>query len=365
MPSIVASGFSRTSTNVTVYQLNPLTDPRWLELVQRHERASVFHSPGWLSALRQTYGYEPFVVTTSSGSRLENGVVVCRVKGWTSRRLVSLPFSDHCDPLVDGPDDLSEMLALLAGDARTAGWHSVELRPRAFAGQLFDVSAAASGLKPSGEYWLHMIDLRAEATEIFRRFHRSSTQRAIRRAEREGLTYEAGTSDRLLANFYRLLRLTRRRHGLPPQPLAWFRHLVACLGGRVAIHVASRDGKPLASILTLSFKNMMSYKYGGSDASLHHLGGMPFLFWRVIQDARAGGFVELDLGRSDVDQPGLVAFKDHLGATRSTLTYYRYPEKQVDAARSGWLSRVARGVFARLPDTTLDLAGRLLYKHLG
>jgi CelD/BcsL family acetyltransferase involved in cellulose biosynthesis len=350
---------------LAVYQLDPLTDPRWSDLLDRHPAASVFHSPGWLSALRQTYGYEPFVVTTSSGPTLDNGVVVCRVKGWMSRRLVSLPFSDHCDPLVDGSEDLSEMLALLAGDAWTAGWRSVELRPRAFVGQLFDVSAAANGLKPSAEYCLHRIDLRAEATEIFRRFHRSSTQRAIRRAEREGLTYEAGTSDRLLASFYRLLRLTRRRHGLPPQPLAWFRNLVACLGDRVLIHMASKDGQPIASILTLSFKKTIVYKYGGSDASLHHLGGMPFLFWRVIQDAKPRGFVELDLGRSDVDQPGLIAFKEHLGATRSMLTYYRYPERRRDAARGDWMLRAARGVCARLPDATLNLAGRLLYKHLG
>ena len=80
--------------------------------------------------------------------------------------------------------------------------------------------------------------------------------------------------------------MTRRRHGLPPQPLAWFRNLVACLGDRVSIHVASKDGQPIASILTLSFKKTMFYKYGGSDAAHHRLGGMPFLFWRLIQDAQ-------------------------------------------------------------------------------
>ena len=111
--------------------------------------------------------------------------------------------------------------------------------------------------------------------------------------------------------------LTRRRHGLPPQPLAWFRNLVACLGDRVLIHMASKDGQPIASILTLSFKKTMFYKYGGSDAVHHRSGAMPFLFWRLIQDAQARGFVELDLGRSNVDQPGLIAFKEHFGATRS------------------------------------------------
>ena len=196
-------------------------DPRWSELLDRHPAAAVFHSPGWLSALRQTYGYEPFVVTTSQGPTLENGVVVCRVKSWTSRRLVSLPFSDHCDPLVDRPGDLSEILAHLAGEARTAGWRSVEVRPRAAAGQPVQVAARACGMGPSREYCWHRLDLGAEATEIFRRFHPSSTQRAVRRAEREGLTGEAGTSDRVIASFYRLLRMTRRRRS--PGFATWWR----------------------------------------------------------------------------------------------------------------------------------------------
>jgi CelD/BcsL family acetyltransferase involved in cellulose biosynthesis len=344
---------------------DPVRHPSWAELLERHPAASIFHLPGWLGALKKTYGYEPFVVTTSPGPTLLNGLVVCRVKGWTSRRLVSLPFSDHCDPLVDGSDDLSEMLELLAGEARTTRRGSVELRPQSVAGRFFEVAAHASGLEPGSQYCLHRLDLNRSITEIFRRFHPSNMQRAVRRAEREGLTYEAGTSEQLLSTFYRLLRITRRRHGLPPQPLAWFRNLIASLGDHLRIHVASKDGQPIASIVTLSFKKTMFYKYGGSDAAHHRLGGMPFLFWRVIQEAHAGGFAELDLGRSDLTQPGLIAFKDHLGATRSTLTYYRCPARGRASAPSDWLSRIAREAFTHLPDSALDLAGRLLYKHRG
>jgi hypothetical protein len=214
-------------------------------------------------------------------------------------------------------------------------------------------------------FCLHALDLARPVEQVFDGFHHSSTQRAIRRAEREGLTYEAGQSESLLSSFYRLLRLTRRRHGLPPQPLAWFRNLGDCLGNRLTIHLASKNGTPVASILTLSFKKSMVYKYGGSDAAYHALGGMPFLFWRAIQAAQAEGIEELDLGRSDLDQPGLVAFKDHLGATRSTLTYYTCPERRAAAAHDGALARAARRVVGHLPDAALDLTGRLLYRHLG
>src|SRR4051812_78616 len=87
---------------LAVYRLQPLEDQRWADLVDRHPHSSVFHSVAWLEALHRTYGYELVAYTTSSaGEPLKNGLVFCRVASWiTSRRLVSLPFSDHCEPLV-------------------------------------------------------------------------------------------------------------------------------------------------------------------------------------------------------------------------------------------------------------------------
>ena len=336
--------------------VDPLTDSRWGEFLERHSSASVFHSRGWLDALKRTYGYEPIVLTTTSQGPLENGLVLCRVRGLMSHRLVSLPFSDHCEPLVDAPDDLSAFVESLANGIEEKRWASFELRPR---------RVPAEGMAQSASYYLHTLDISPSADRICDRFHHSCTQRAIRRAEREGVAYESGTSQSLLSSFYRLLRMARRRHGLPPQPFAWFRNLIACLPGTAQIHVASKDGRPIASILTLSFKNTMVYKYGGSDARHHRLGAMPFLFWRAIQQAKAQGIEELDLGRSDVDQAGLVTFKEHLGGMRSTLTYYTCPEAHSNAAHERLVPRVARRVVAHLPDAALDLTGRLLYRHLG
>src|SRR5690242_12893147 len=86
-----------------VLAINPLVDDRWPEFIGRHPNASVFHSRGWLSALQSTYGYEPLAFTTSAPSEeLKNALLFCVVRSWlTGSRLVSLPFSDHCDPLVE------------------------------------------------------------------------------------------------------------------------------------------------------------------------------------------------------------------------------------------------------------------------
>src|SRR5437870_3042075 len=74
------------------------------------------------------------------------------------------------------------------------------------------------GLEPAEAFYFHTVDLLPKQDEIFRRFHKDSIQRKIRRAERERLTYEEGRSDALLENFYQLLLRTRRRQSLPPHP---------------------------------------------------------------------------------------------------------------------------------------------------
>src|SRR6266567_1385351 len=86
-----------------VYQIQPIQDPRWVELVDRHPRSSVFHTVAWLEALTRTYGFQPIAYTTSPpGCSLGNGLVLCRVESWiTGGRLISLPFSDHCEPLLN------------------------------------------------------------------------------------------------------------------------------------------------------------------------------------------------------------------------------------------------------------------------
>ena len=119
--------------------------------------------------------------------------------------------------------------------------------------------------------------------------------------------------------------MTRRRHGLPPQPLRWFRALMAAFGKDLKIRIASKDGVPVASILTIAHRRTMVYKYGCSDQTANRFGGTPMLFWRTIQEAKECDMDQLDMGRSDIDEEGLITFKEHLGALPSKLQYWRSP----------------------------------------
>jgi CelD/BcsL family acetyltransferase involved in cellulose biosynthesis len=347
---------------VTVYTLDPLKDPRWKEFVEAHPAASVFHTPSWLEALRLTYGYEPIVFTTSPPqSRLTNGIAFCRISSWlTGRRMVSLPFADHCEPLLETDDASQELVEFLRALIKGNNWKYIEIRPRS-SSLLAQVSCREKG----SSFCFHVIHLDAPVEALFSNLQKSSIQRSIRRAEREGVTCEKGRSEALLSKFYGLMLKTRRRHNLPPQPISWFRNLISCLGERLTICLASKSGEPIASILTLSHRATLVYKYGCSDERHHNLGPVPFLFWHAIREARENGLHEFDLGRSDLTNPGLITFKTRLGAKASTLEYVRFSAAQSAPAVEDRGMRMAKRLFSCMPNGLLTTAGKLLYRHIG
>jgi len=346
---------------MTVYKIDPMKDRRWAEFLHKHPESSVFHTSGWLEALQRTYGYEPVVFTTSPPeTELRNGLPFCRIKTWfTGRRLVSLPFSDHCTPLVENSAELTCLLTSLQRELENEKWNYIEIRAGDLhlPGQVLFEKAKA--------FCFHKLDLRPSLDELFRGLHKDCVQRKIQRAEREGVICEEGREDSLLRKFYHLLLMTRRKHGLAPQPARWFRSLIACLGDRVKIRVASKDGRPIASILTLRHKQVLVYKYGCSDYRFNNLGGTQLLMWKAIQEAKNDQLCEFDMGRSDCDNPGLIAFKDRWGAARSTLFYLRCPLPSSQTIRGALQGNVAKYILAHAPDSLLAATGSVLYKYMG
>ena len=313
-----------------------------------------------------TYGYEPVVYTNSPPEQeLTDGIVLCRVESWiTGRRLVSLPFSDYCEPLVTDHVSAETLLSAVREDARTQGWQYAELRP------LAGVNGQAQHFQVVDQYYLHRLDLSPSLGELVQSFHKSSVQRKIKRADRESLVYREGRSELLLRDFCRLFLLTRRRHLVPPQPINWYRNLIKCFGENLKIRVAYKNENPVASILTIRDKKSLVYKYGCSDPTFHNLGAMQFLFWNAIQDAKGCGLQIFDFGRSEIANNGLVTFKGHWGTTRTKLIYLKFTGRHssrewLDTNRASWTMQFARKICSHMPSWLLSTAGRIGYRHIG
>jgi hypothetical protein len=343
-----------------VYKIDPLQDVRWVEFLKQHQMATLFHSKEWLDALQRTYGYQSRALTTCGpGERLTNGLVFCRIQSWlTGRRLVSMPFSDHCLPLIENEEELGWLLSELRQEADREREKYLEIR--SFSG----VAGLPPDISVSETFCLHRLDLRPSLDEILDGFHGSCIRRKIASAEQKGVTYRDGTSEELLRTFYRLAVLTRRRHQIPPQPLSWFRNLITCFGERAKLRLAFHEDQPASGILTIQYKGSMTYKYGCSDPRFHRLGPMQLLIWRAIQEAKANGLAEFDMGRTDWNNAGLLVFKDRWGGARSTLLYLRYPMPMQSHRTEDIPTWITRRIFAWAPDSLLSTAGSFLYRHM-
>ncbi len=338
-----------------------MLDPRWDHLVASHPQASVFHRTGWLRALAKTYGYRPVVVTSAPpGQQLSDGVAFCEIRSWiTGSRLVSLPFSDHSQPLLNENFDLLDLPKWLQTARSRFRWKYVELRP---------VSARPEWdrvFETGQSFWLHTLSLEPRIEQLFSNTHKSSIQRRIRHAETEQLEYVQGASGELIDHFFDLLVTTRKRHRLLPQPKSWFWNLMNEMSGDAEIRLVRKSGIPIAAILTLLHRGTVVYKYGCSDHRFHHLAGMPFLFWKLIEESKSQGLERIDFGRTDFENKGLVEFKDRLGTTRTIISYLRYPQNHKTKPAQLSEGSVTRNLFAILPRVLSSGLGRLVYPHIG
>ena len=79
---------------------------------------------------------------------------------------MSLPFSDHCEPLVDGPKDIEQLRCSLEDLLNKEHLKYIEIRPASarFEGE--------QGFGKAKAFWFHKIDLRPSQDELFRSFHK-------------------------------------------------------------------------------------------------------------------------------------------------------------------------------------------------
>lgn len=343
-----------------VFRCNPLADPRWADLVARSHAGSAFHDPAWLRLLSGHYGYAMTAccVAAPDGS-LVAGLPVARVESrLTGRRLVALPFSDHCPPLVRAGASPDAARALANGLDALRRHHGMPLEIRG-------TGEVLSGA-PAGERFLrHVVALGPDFAAVERAIARPQIRRGIRRAQREGLTTQVRTDEAGLALFYRLHVATRRRLGVPTQPRRFilrFAELFAA--GKGFVLVVRAGGRPAAAAVFLTHRDVMTYKYGASDERLLAARPNNLLFSEAMRWGCDHGMRILDLGRTHPDHATLRRFKLAWGAEEEEI-WYRHlgAGGGHDGRHRG--ERVLASVIRHGPPAASRVVGELLYRHAG
>jgi hypothetical protein len=334
--------------------VDPLEHPNWDAWVGRFPEASFFHGRDWAQTLRDTYGHRAVYPCERSESGVARVLPLVETQSpLTGRRGVSLPFTDFCFSLGSGMPLLDAAMA----EGRRRKWRFLELR---------NASDGGPVATPSLSFWGHEIDLTVGAPRLFEGMS-SAGRRAVRKAEKAGLKVEFDAGPAAVESYYALHCQTRKRHGLPPQPLKFFRNIQETLlrGGKGEVGLAYMDGKPIAGAVYLWFGRRGMYKFGASDSETRAERPNNLLMWRAMERYEGKGLETLHLGRTSLFHEGLRRFKTGFGAREEMINFCKFDfgngrfVRETDRVE-GWFNRV----FARMPLFALRMAGKLLYPHL-
>jgi hypothetical protein len=103
--------------------------------------------------------------------RLTNASLFSLVRSWlTGSRLVSLPFSDHCELLVEHADQLRKLCGYVESLRKVERWNYVEIRSSN------SLSGLDSDFSPATTYQLHRLDLRPNLDALRKGFHKDCIQ---------------------------------------------------------------------------------------------------------------------------------------------------------------------------------------------
>ena len=335
----------------------------WNELVLQNADYSIFHSKEWCQLLNKTYGYRPCYIILPGDSKFNLLIPMMEVNSIiTGNRIVSLPFSDYCEPFIQ-EFTFDEILDQLKSLYYEKNYKYIELRGENYPFTSF----------PYSRGYVHKIDLTPGEERIYKNI-RSSNKRNIKKASREHIKIKFSKNSRSINDFYNLNILTRKRHGLPPQPFLFFKNINELLMSKGFCEVAESiyKGKVIASSVFLTFGKKVLYKFGASDYRFQNLRANDLLFWEAIQHYSELGYEEFCFGRTSEESESLRRFKLGWGAGEQSLDYYRYnlKRKRFDSDNNFTLKSPKETgyhnfVFRNSPKSLLKFIGNITYRHIG
>jgi len=352
---------SRTGNDLVTIE-NPIEYRDWDRKVLGSHEYSIFHSSAWAKVLTDAYGYQSRYFCIENGSRFAAMIPIMEISSpLTGKRGVSLPFTDHCSPIIDGADRSRQMWQEVVRHGKDNAWKYIEFHggKNLFAGHV-----------PAASFFKHDIFISEDVEEIFSKLH-GSRRRNIKKADRAGVQVQIDNSPDAMRIFYGLHCKTRERHKIPPQPFHFFEniysHIIA--RGQGNIITAVHEDKSIGAAVFFHYGTKALYKFGASDLDHQHLRMNDLIIWKAIEwyaSAAPHRFETLSLGRTAKDNEGLRRFKNSWGAEESNVHYYEYSLTNDRFEKSSPnITGLSRKILPRLPSFLVRKIGSWMYRHIG
>lgn len=321
------------------------------------EEYSVFHTKNWSSVIDETYKFKTLRIVNFKNGRLSSLLPITEIKlPFMKKKGVSLPYTDYCQLLAKWEGDGQKIIKEAVNLGKERNWAYYEYR-----------GGEITGYKNFSyqQYVLHTLNINEDISQLKQNLKKRAI-RKIKASNKVGLSVEISKDSTYLNIYYSLHCKTKKRHGLPPQPYLFFKMIYKNLiqKGYGFISVAIWKNHVISAQLFLFSNTQGIYKYGSSNKKGLELSASYLLMWESIKYLKTCGVKSVSLGRTAIENQGLLMFKDSWGAKRNDLTYTKIYYKKVKISKNKLLP-VAKEIFKYLPIFLLKIIGRLAYPYVG
>lgn len=340
--------------------------PAWDEYVRNHPQGRFSQLFGY-TCIQRVYGYRPRYFGFTRAGKLIGVLPAFEARSLLfGRRLVSQPFSEYGGFLLDdnlSEDDVGHIMETLRRFVADARLPALELHGNQ------GMRRGEGGFVQDNPQHLATLDLRRPLEEIWSKTISRHVRKAVRKAEREGLTSREATSvETITERFYPLYVRSMRRLGSPPHSLSYFLECHRAFGGDMRIFWAMKDDLPIAGLLGFACGGRVSIVNIVSDERFWNLRPNDLIHWDFIGWAHRSGYRDFDFG--SVRYEGQSQYKRKWGCDIEESGYYFLGADPSSPGQTTFDSSSSRLNFFRsawsrlMPDPAARLIGPVLRKHL-
>lgn len=310
----------------------------WDRIYAQDQQALPSQSVSWANAICKTGGYEIQRRRYFFSDGIEAALsLFSKSRSGNPFRIQRSPppawgFGGPISTRPLGPGHLS---AILDDCARLPG-AAIQIRPNPLIARMWAEAV-------EGSRWValprhaHVVDLDGGFEAIWtKRFH-AKTRANARKAEKQGITVDSGSSAELAAEFDGLFRLSIIRWAGKQKEYQWlaalrgqlrdpkdkFLEMARLCGDLLQVKIARKDGEAIAGIVVLYGHNAHYTRGAMNDQTIGNSGANALLHSLAIEEACARNCRSYHMGESGASA-SLATFKEKFGAIGYPYAEYRH-----------------------------------------
>ncbi len=350
--------------NISIESISQDKQAQWDSYVSKHQNFSPYHLFAWGQAVERAYRHKAFYLTAYNDQKEICGVMplskISKLGGGSE--LCSLPFCDVGGILFDDETVRAALLDKALDLMCSLACKSLDIRQAQNTAAPGEESEIPTGTK------VRMFAALPNAPDVMWDGFKSKLRSQIRKAEKNGLSYEVGEGALFLDEFYRVFAQNMRDLGSPVHAKNWFDEIVKQYAGHCVIGIVRLEQLPVGAGLVL-------YRSGGNACipwastllSHNRLAPNMMLYWRLIEYAINQGCTSFDFGRSSFGE-GTFKFKSQWGAQPSPLQWQKYDSDKnlvSENISSGSKTReLVADCWKKLPLSVANSVGPLLRRRI-